>query len=865
MASRAPRTTISSFLAQADMLSIELGKRVMDPIEVKTYIDSFESIVVPKSGTQQAFAKMYHHGGVDMTMKNLGSGNISIFKEQNKFFKIDPSTRAVSTKITPITSTTNMAESIDIIVQFGFVLMAHNNWALRIDLVKRLENSAEFSTKLSSTKEALVNVPLEKMNPSAIDFVSTELVRINNEPITHSELMEIIDLVTPDVDDQEKYQDAIFSIAKDIYRDGNTIAKFRRESGFKRLCPNPVELNRPIYFKQVLPNIENYFMTDKMDGIHAVLVIDELYTQVRNKRNYIGAHIYAVSDQIYEISPFINHPKAIVEHTVLDTEMMVDKKGERSFHCFDVIALASKRIVGIPFGERLNRFKAVDALMDKHELGSVKEFIRLTKDKYCEQIKTFYAKKRDYAIDGIILTPTGSFYKDAIKLRKNRMDRIYNTEYSNTITFKWKPLDQLTIDFYLMAHPTKKGAYVLCSGVDRKTFDQLKLSFFEGYKAPVSPRAFQYFPIQFETYDGAFDYVWTPTEKSENLNGMVGEFRFADKNGRLQIPQMIRLRTDRVQDIAKGEYYGNALRYSELIWHSIQHPLLIDDLCAPTSSAYFAGSDDGWYKASRGFNSFVKTYLMETYLLPGKDARLMDVAAGRGQDLARAVELGYTEIVALDKDVDALSELLERKYNLRVRVKNAAANIHVKQIDLEDSAEESIKALKLPKESADSVMINFAIHYICHAATAGKQDPITEFVKLCSFYLKSGGKVMITAFNGEDVFDKLKESDEWSVSEHDRVKYSIKKAFQSTELTNVDQGIDVLLPFSNGNYYREYLVNYQYIQTVFEAHGFKLVKTDSFGSLIRTFKQQNARGFKELTQGDKEYVALYGYMIFEKK
>lgn len=512
--------------------------------------------------------------------------------------------------------------------------------------------------------------------------------------------------------------------------------------------------------------------------------------------------------------------------------------------------------------------------MEKYILGSVKEFITLTKENYSTEIKTFYEKKRLYHIDGLIFTPGGIHFKEVLKKQKangGKRTRVFNTDYSSTISFKWKPLDQLTIDFYLMSHPAKKGYYVLCSGVDSRTFELLQLEFFDGYKAPESPNSHQYFPIQFNPSDGKFDYVWKPDECSEDetdLSGLVAEFAFAEGGKLLDRPKMIRLRLDRVHDVALGQYYGNALRYAELIWHSIQHPLTIDAMRTTSSLSYFAADDtDDWYKPQRSFNSFVKTYLMETYLystITGK-ARIMDIAAGKGQDTARAIDVGYDEIVALDRDVDALYEMLERKHNLRVRRKGATANIHIKQIDLEDTAVENIAKLKIPGESADSAMISHAIHYICHAAVPGKQDPLDEFAKLCGYYLKKGGRLMVLTFNGKDIFELLQNREEWSVKDDGRIKYSIKKAYSSDALTNTDQGIDVLLPFSNGGYYREYLVNYEHVESTFAKHGFKVIKTDSFGSLLRTYKKQNGRGYASLSVSDREYVALYGFMILEKK
>ena len=880
------RFTASTFLKQQQdaVLSVQLSKLIMDPADVIQYLDKFATIVTPSSKTIQSFVKLFHRsssGSFDVKMKNFTSNKTSTFNEHVKTFHLDNSTILTATKIIPIDSVPQTATSIDIVVRFNFELINHSGWILQIDLVKTLNNPLDFSSKLSVTKALLVDVPLEEMNPNAYDHMITSLVQIEKTAITHSEIIELVEDINSEDSpiDSSEYQEEIFALAKDIFRDAITISQFKRQSGFKRLGSNTIELSRPIYFKQVLPEIETFYMTDKMDGMRAMLIIDEVYRRSGHRRIYLGTNIKAISDQVYVISSFkkTSESKTIeTDHTVLDVEMMTDSKGSRSFHCFDVIALKSKKVSNSPFKDRISKFEEVQTLLEKYELGSVKEFVKLSKEDYSKQIDSFYQKKRSYHIDGIIFTPEGMFYKDAAKLKKNKFDRVFNTDYSTTISFKWKPLDQLTIDFYLMNHPTKKDSYVLCSGIDSKTFKQLHMSFFDGYKAPLSTNSHQYFPIQFESYDGSFDNVWTPTkeekslcmEECKSLEGQVGEFAFADSKGLLSKPKLIRIRNDRIQDITKGEYYGNALRYAELIWHSIQYPLTIEAMCNPTDIGYFANDNNDWYKSQRSFNSFVKSHLLENYLYnpsPDKATRIMDIACGKGQDIARAIDVGFDEVVAVDKDVDAIYELLERKYNLRIKRKGATANVHVKQLDLEDDSDFNIKKLKIEKESVDSAMINFAIHYICHSPEPNKNNLLEEFAKLVGFYLKSGGRLMITTFIGEDVFKRLNEKTEWNLIDSGRVKYSIKKSFSSEVITPMDQSIDVLLPFSDGQYYKEYLVNYQYLQEVFEANGFSLVKTDSFESLLRLYKKQNSKGFSELSKVDKEWVSLYGYLIFEKK
>ena len=888
------RVSIAYFLAKAKdaNLSIELSKLVMDPIDSKNYIENFSSITVPSSKSIQSFAKLYHRGSsgsFDVKTKTFGTNQTAMFNEKIDTYHLDKTTKLALTTTAPINSVPQTATKIDLTTRFTFELINHTNWMLQVDLTKSLTNPLEFASKLAASKALLVGVKLEEMNSVAYDFVLTTLAYVGSDTLTQKEIGEVIADVDSDCvfdvgDDsdstQKKYQDAIYSLAKDIFRDAMVIAQFKRQSGFKRLGANTIELSRPIYFKQVLSAIDTFYMTDKMDGTRAMLVIDEVYRRSGHRRIFLGTDIYAVSDQVYSISSFerpINSKTIESDHTVLDVEMMIDPKGNKTFHCFDVISFASKRMANFPFKDRFAKFDEVQTLLDKYELGSVKEFIRLTKDGFAAQIKDFYKKKRSYHIDGLIFTPAGMHFKEAAKLKKSKFDRVFNTDYSSTVSFKWKPVDQLTIDFYLMANPKKKGSYVLCSGIDTKTFDRLQMSFFDGYEAPVSQNSHRYFPIQFEPSDGDFDYVWTPEKHEEkicsvdpecnSLSGMVGEFQFADEKGPLSKPRLIRLRTDRVQDIAKGEYFGNNIRYAELLYVSVKTPLTIEAMCEPTEKGYFATNDENdWFKAQRNFNSFVKTQLMETYLHPKKDgiSRLMDIACGKGQDLARSIELGYNEIVAMDKDTDAIYELLERKYNLRVKRKGATANIHIKSIDLENPSADTIKSLKVESGSVDAAMINFAIHYICHGAAPDKKDPITEFAKLVGYYLKPGARLLITAFNGEDVFKALGKNDEFNLKENDRVKYSIKKAFSSDALTNLDQGIDVLLPFSGENYYREYLVNYGHLQSVFEANGFKMIRTDSFESFLREYRKSNAQGYKSMSQVDKDWVSIYGYLIFER-
>ena len=63
--------------------------------------------------------------------------------------------------------------------------------------------------------------------------------------------------------------------------------------------------------------------------------------------------------------------------------------------------------------------------------------------------------------------------------------------------------------------------------------------------------------------------------------------------------------------------------------------------------------------------------------------------------------------------------------------------------------------------------------------------------------------------------------------------------------------------------YDEYLVNFEYIETLFTE--FKLVAYDNFQSLMKVAKKDNKHLYDKLTEADQKWVSMYSYMILEKK
>ena len=72
----------------------------------------------------------------------------------------------------------------------------------------------------------------------------------------------------------------------------------------------------------------------------------------------------------------------------------------------------------------------------------------------------------------------------------------------------------------------------------------------------------------------------------------------------------------------------------------------------------------------------------------------------------------------------------------------------------------------MPIGNFDTGLINFAFHYLC-----GSNNSIDNFCKLVSCFIKDDGFFIITCFNGENIFNLLKDNKEIEYKEGSVVKY----------------------------------------------------------------------------------------------
>ena len=89
--------------------------------------------------------------------------------------------------------------------------------------------------------------------------------------------------------------------------------------------------------------------------------------------------------------------------------------------------------------------------------------------------------------------------------------------------------------------------------------------------------------------------------------------------------------------------------------------------------------------------------------------------------------------------------------------------------------------------------------------------------------------------------------------------HKIVKKYHLNELTDFGQKIGVLLPFSNGQYYEEYLVNTKTTIREFKDNGFQLLENTSISSKLQEFNLSNSA---RLTEQDIQWISLYGELVF---
>ena len=259
--------------------------------------------------------------------------------------------------------------------------------------------------------------------------------------------------------------------------------------------------------------------------------------------------------------------------------------------------------------------------------------------------------------------------------------------------------------------------------------------------------------------------------------------------------------------------------------------------------------------------SYVKSQLISQYA--NKANRVLDLASGRGADLRRYIQLNSIgTVVVTDVDKAALTELFSRWLDISRRSRTII-NSSLKGIilDVNDPAEENIEKITsvIDSSSFNTIFCHNALHYFLEST-----DSIHNLAKLCSSLTLPGSHIIFTCPFGDAIFNKINNTEAWTCIENDMIKYKFERAYKEKKLTPAGQKIKVLLPFSKGELYEEYLVNTVTVEQIFSEHKMKLIDKKTMDKYFDGFSIHKKNVYDQLTECDKEDISLYGVLVFKR-
>lgn len=750
------------------------------------------------------------------------------------------------------------------------------NWRIDLTVIKQLSGS-DAQTGLSKIVSEMFKPKMTPANMLELLGVTDpdseyrnlysyelEIEHIPGNEIRPSNVTSVVNdvlcLINPKYMEDAVFQSEIFHIAGFIIDAPGLLRRFEYEWGLKKLTPSVTALTRNDY-KSIYPPT-GYYLLDKADGIRAVVSIRDGTLKI-------------LADKLIEITNNISMKKidhSLIKNTIVDGELINKKDGKPTIYIFDVMVIAGENVSSDGYEDRIKHLDAASEIINKFDFNvEVKPIVHLTaseSDSLKVQFNSPEFDNRPYKIDGRILVEPGKSYRD-------------------TIAYKWKPLQNNTIDVLARRAPSSilgrspyidfpgHELYLLFVGINPDLYHALGLERIPGYSELFPSRSSgSYFPIQFSPSDSPMAYLYQHPKNGDEIDGKVIEIRCAGEciaAGNLEVPdwEFVGIRHDREREIKTQKYFGNDFRIAELTWLNYIDPFKEEQLWNGPSSEYFAVSKSAIYRAQTAFTSFVKSRRIESDLPHVK--WVIDAAIGKGQDYGRYLKAGVKNLIGIDQDQGALSELIRRKYiNAKPKKgKRESTKLFILKADLTTPHDQLTKKVhsisEFPEGGVDGIVINLAIHYL-----ANNVKNLRNFVAFANKLIKPGGIIIITAMFGEKVNNLISENNisigqSWDIRQNEVLKYSIRRDYSENSLTKAGQKIGVLLPFSNGEYYEEYLVNVDAIVKEFSNRKFKLIETPTFDTYFEEFHTRNPTMYKMLNEDDFKFLSLYGEIILRKE
>jgi mRNA capping enzyme, catalytic domain len=461
-----------------------------------------------------------------------------------------------------------------------------HNWRMDITLVKTLRYVREFNLDdLDSYISQLFPNDLTEQNfvedapYEYADSVEVELEYIGDTKPTESDVITAVESIALlPISTTVDINNILSRIAKWIQP--NSINKYiSGKAGTKQLLPQVVSLNINSLYDVLLPNIKEYYVSPKLDGIRAIVFMDN-----KNKKYYAVSNVLS-SLTLLDFGCSSDQTDIQEGETILDTELYEDR-----FYIFDIIAYRGKPVFKEIYRDRE---KYIDKLLDDFK-GCYNLIKKQSFDLAHTNLKNVLDIKWEFDTDGLVFTPS-------------------NLNYISSVVFKWKPSTHLSIDFLIRENS-------LNVGINRKVAN--KLYSFEKLRNTFSK----------DTYGPMiFDPTYQPLKQIKNIN-VINHISDIDNKSWPGLTNkvvaecvwnnkwdIIKIREDRQILVDKGRYFGNNARVADLIWQSIFWPIEPKDLLGKKMHNH--RREDIYVNNNRDYFKKLYTYMLNEH----KVSNLLDI------------------------------------------------------------------------------------------------------------------------------------------------------------------------------------------------------------------------------------------------
>lgn len=566
--------------------------------------------------------------------------------------------------------------------------------------------------------------------------------------------------------------------------------------------------------KDVGKILSGYSVSEKADGERKLLFIDSL----------CDAYLIAKADK--EIFDYKNK----LCGSILDGEYV-----NGIYYAFDILFCNN---VDVRQLNLIERHKLIDHFVDGKIVKKKKfyfdqvDFGNKTKKTIFDICAEVYQpKKYPYELDGLIFTPI-------------------NAPYTNKETYKWKPPEMLTIDFLIKNDR-------LYSAIDAKTFFRERtkhnLEFYNKGLFPYLQGKPRYMPVLF-TPDGDQSVSHFESGNTKKYDDKIAEMAFL--NGKWVFH---RFREDKQLEYEKAKKEGRFTGPNDWSYTTYPNWLIIKD---PVTEAMITGKEEidmGYYvginrnKAKNLAPNLPKihNYMKEAIYakVPNKKT-VLELAGGRGGDMYKYFKFDPEYVLFTNLEKVGLDEA-KNKFNKESRKTKKTFKIDFLNTNLRKNEVNRIRN-KTQIDEFDLVSCHFAMHYFLES-----EEIFKNFFKVVDTFLKKGGYFIATTFDGQTVFDLLKENKglvEGKVG--DQIVFSVKKEYKDRTLK--DFGQKILVNWLTIGEHPEYLVNYDFLIKHFEKNGYELVQTAMFSDLYKNV------GKNLLNDVEKAYSFMNRYIVFKK-